>query len=130
MIFTTPSEISNDANEFCIIFHQTEQREIEKWFLENSGFQNFDPKQIKIQDINIAQYVRGYIENEEYDMLFKLLIVFCNLLRIPYYLDNDDMSCDFIFRFKKADIIKRIQIQSNSERGKLMVGKLLELEKK
>lgn len=132
IVHQLPAEIDLTKDKVEIIFHQTENREMETWYIQNTGYQNYDPTKVFIEPVNMKLFIQGYAEAGDYETLFKLLVVFCNLLHIPYkLLNNEEDSTDYTMRFiiEKNQLEKRIQLNA-SKKGKLMMKKLLQAGKK
>jgi len=99
---TINGKIFRNKEIFKLTITQTEDFEIEKWFMENNNFQYFEPEKIKIEEIWIASTIDNYIKNKEYETLFKFLVVFCNFMRIPYELKkefDEDREISFVLKF-------------------------------
>lgn len=122
-------EIKQCSDEFIITIHQTENREIEKWFVENNNFQQWNPNSVRVQLFDIFDTVRMYIQENDFESPLKLMVSFCNLFRIPYKIDIAEQSmvdfdCHFILDLKQIEqfvdytINKKILKQDDGEKFK------------
>jgi hypothetical protein len=77
-------KVERTDNKFIITIHQTENREMEKWLVENNSFRQFDPEKVKVQLFDIPESVEAYIKDDDFENAFKLMVCFCNLFKIAF----------------------------------------------
>ena len=76
-----------NKDKLYILIEETENHEIEHWLIQNNNYQNFDKKQVDIENFDPTNTLKYYLENGDYETAFKLMVNICNFLRIPYSVD-------------------------------------------
>lgn len=96
---------------------QTDEKDIEKWFIENNNHQGYDNLK-PIKDIEIKNIMYYYLKEKNHLMFFKFMVILFNFFKLPYKIDTDENDVFFVFEYKpphleipsyKLDVMKKIK---------------------
>lgn len=91
------------TDEYLKLVFKNGGPEIEKWLAINFNYPYFQKRKVHLEDVNFKEVIKNFIETEDDERLFKLLVNMCVMLKIPFGTENTEDGY-FIFYLNFKDL--------------------------